>query len=127
MIIRAWPAPLAAGLLALLTIHLCYLIAAAHGHVPWCLPWIDSCTSISATGRQLPEKLLFKPLMMLSMLLAGMTFWLAARWLARRGDDAPRTHRVITACGFIATVCIAFYTGATTASTMPSNGPSPCC
>lgn len=112
MSIRAWPVPMAAGLLALFTIHVCYLIAAAQGHVPWCLPWIDSCTSISATGRQLPEKLVFKPLMMLSALLAGITFWLAARWLVARGDEARRTQRVITACGVVATMCIAVYTGA---------------
>ena len=32
-------------------IHLTYLISAAQGYVPWCIPYIDSCTSISATGR----------------------------------------------------------------------------
>lgn len=110
--IRAWPVPLVAGLLGLFTIHLCYVIAAAHGHVPWCLPWIDSCTSISATGRQLPEKLLFKPLMMVAALLVGISLWLAARWLAARGDTAYRAQRAITACGLVATACILVYTGA---------------
>lgn len=112
MTVRAWPLPLAAGLLALFTIHLCYVIAAAHGHVPWCLPWLDSCTSISATGRQLPEKLLFRPLMMIDALLVAATLWLAGYWLRDLGDNALRTQRVLGWCGVLAALCIVFYTGA---------------
>ena len=49
------PLALITGLLPLVCVHTTYLIAASHGHVPWCVPYWDSCTSISATGRQLPE------------------------------------------------------------------------
>ena len=43
--------PVVVALLPLAAIHLCYLLAAYLGHVPWCLPYVDSCTSISAAGR----------------------------------------------------------------------------
>lgn len=105
--LRLWPLPLATAVLALLTIHASYLVAAAHGHVPWCLPYIDSCTSISATGRQLPEKLLFKPAMTLAALGLLATFWLAAAWLDLLGDPSPRTRRwlrVLAVAGALSSV-----------------------
>jgi hypothetical protein len=39
------------GTLPVIVINLNYLIAASEGSVPWCNPYWDSCTSISATGR----------------------------------------------------------------------------
>lgn len=72
------------ALLPFVCVHLSYLMAASAGHVPWCLPYWDSCTSISATGRQVPEKILFKLLMMPAAVLAGMFWWLAQQWLLLR-------------------------------------------
>lgn len=111
-----WWLPLAAGSLTLFTIHLSYLVAAAHGHVPWCVPYIDSCTSISATGRQWPERGLFKPLMTLSALLVALTFFLAARWLALLADarrtTRGRTPAVLAWSGALMLLCIVAYTAA---------------
>lgn len=110
--LRLWPLPLATAVLALLTMHASYLVAAAHGHVPWCLPYIDSCTSISATGRQLPEKLLFKPAMAVAALGLLATFWLGARWLALQGDDSPRTQRALRVLAVVAATCLVIYLAA---------------
>ena len=44
----------------LLTYNVCYLIALAFEHVPACIPYLSGCTSVSSTGRMLPESVLFK-------------------------------------------------------------------
>lgn len=87
--------PVFAGALVLFTMHVCYLVAAAQGHVPWCFPYLDSCTSISATGRQWPERGIFKPLMTIAALAVATTFWLSARWLSVLGDAPSRTQRLL--------------------------------
>lgn len=83
---RAAPIALITGLLPFLCIHLSFVIAASHGHVDWCNPYWDSCTSISATGRELPEKLLFKFIMIPAGLMAMLFWWLVYQWLAQVGQ-----------------------------------------
>lgn len=78
---RVAPFAIITGLLPLLAIHVCYWLAASAGHVDWCNPYWDSCTSISATGRQLPEKLLFKMIMIPTGLMAIAFWWLTGQWL----------------------------------------------
>lgn len=70
--------------LPFLCVHLSYLLAASQGHVPWCVPYWDSCTSISAAGRELPEKLLFKLLMMPAGMCAIAFWWGVRQWLRLR-------------------------------------------
>lgn len=111
-VLRAWWLPLLAALLSLFTLHASYLLSAAWGHVPWCWPWWDSCTSISATGRQLPAKLLFKPLLTLSALLVLATFWVVVHWLRSLDDEAARAHRLLLGSALVAAVCIIVYTAA---------------
>jgi hypothetical protein len=105
----AW-LPLAAGLLVLFTIHAAWLVSAHFGHVAWCNPYLDSCTSISATGRQLPAKLFFKPLVTLGAVAAAVTWLLAAHWLALCGDGAVRTRRAMAVLGALAAVFLVGYT-----------------
>jgi len=44
-------------------ININYLIAASEGYVPWCVPYWDSCTSISATGQEGSAFFFFKSTM----------------------------------------------------------------
>jgi hypothetical protein len=104
--------PVFAGALVLFTMHLSYLIAATQGHVPWCFPWIDSCTSISATGRQWPERGVFKPLMTIAALCVAASFWLSARWLAALGDVPSRTQRLLPHIAWLMALCIVAYVAA---------------
>lgn len=110
--VRLFVLPMLAGGLVLFTIHLCYLVAAQQGHVPWCFPYIDSCTSISATGRQWPERGFFKPLMTLAALLVALTFWLSAHWLVVMGDVPSRARRVLPHIAWLMAVCIVVYVAA---------------
>ena len=87
---RLAPFALFTGLLPLICVHVAYVVAASYGHVDWCVPYWDSCTSISATGRELPEKLLFK-LLMLPAGFCALLFWqIAGHWLrVTYGRAAP--------------------------------------
>ncbi len=80
------PLPIAlwAALLPFLAVHLTYLLAATFEIVPWCLPYIDSCTSISATGRHPPASYLFRASMLPAALLLLAYWWLNAVWLRAR-------------------------------------------
>lgn len=106
---RVAPFALMTGLLPLICIHLTYLLAASHGHVGWCVPYWDSCTSISATGRQLPEKLVFKFIMLPLGLMIIAFWWLADRWLILSGYRATRTMRYT---GSIAALFLMLYVAA---------------
>lgn len=96
---RLAPFALFTGFLPLVCVHLTYLIAASYGHVDWCVPYWDSCTSISATGRELPEKLVFKLLMLPAGLCAFMFWWIAGHWLH---TTYGRASRAMTTTGSIA-------------------------
>jgi len=96
---RLAPFALFTGLLPLFCVHLTYVLAASHGHVEWCVPYWDSCTSISATGRELPEKLVFK--------LCALAFWWCAdRWLL---VGVGRGSRAMFATGAIAALFLMLY------------------
>ena len=103
---RLAPFALFTGLLPLLCVHLTYFVAAQYGHVDWCVPYWDSCTSISATGRELPEKLLFKLLMLPASLCALVFWWLAGHWL--RVTYGMRS-RAMAATGMIAALFLMLY------------------
>lgn len=101
------------ALLPLLTTHLSYLLSAWYGHVDWCVPYWDSCTSISATGRELPAKLWFK-VGMIPGALCGLALWiLTMDWRRRAGPTAhPRSLRATPLVGGVAAVFLILYTGA---------------
>lgn len=97
-----FPLALAAGLLPLAAINISYLLAANAGQVPWCLPYIDSCTSISATGRLPPAAFVFKGLMIPAAVLL-MHYWiLNARWLRQLGCRHYGWHRLLVVLGLVA-------------------------
>lgn len=80
---------LGCALLPFAAVQLSYLLAASAGTVPWCNPYLDSCTSISATGRSGVASYVFRGAMLpASTLIAGF-WWLHWRWLY---DNAQSLH-----------------------------------
>ncbi len=106
---RLFPLAYAAALLPLVSIHLTYLIAATMGHVPWCLPYLHSCTSISATGRQFPEFFVFKGLMVPAAVLIAAYWVLTCEWLLQLGCRARRLRRVVWIMGALGAVGLVLY------------------
>ena len=104
-----WGIALAASLIPLVTIHTTYLVSALEGHVPWCMPYWDSCTSISRTGRYGISYFIFKGAMLPAALLGVMFWWLNARWLRSLGAQG-RGIGWLPWLGLVACVCLAAYT-----------------
>jgi hypothetical protein len=103
---RLAPFALFTGLLPLVCVHLTYVLAASYGHVDWCVPYWDSCTSISATGRELPEKLVFKLLMLPASLCAFAFWWCAGHWLR---TTYGHSSRAMVLCGMVAALFLMLY------------------
>lgn len=99
---------LCAALLPFFTVHGAYLLAAANGQVPWCFPYLDSCTSISATGRQPPAAYLFRAGMLPSAAIILGYWWLHASWLQSLGVSRSRST-VMLVLGLLACVGLVLY------------------
>ena len=73
--------PLITGLLPIVAIHLSLLIAINAGSIPACIPYIEGCVSISATGRYPPASFLFKAVMMAESVVMIAYWLLNVAWL----------------------------------------------
>ncbi|WP_111657350.1 hypothetical protein [Isoalcanivorax indicus] len=104
-----WGIALAASLIPLVTIHTTYLVSALEGHVPWCMPYWDSCTSISRTGRYGVSYFIFKGAMLPAALLGILFWWLNARWLRELGASG-RGIAWLPWLGLVACLFLAAYT-----------------
>ena len=80
---------LLAALLPLVAVHSTYLVAASYGLVEWCNPYIDSCTSISATGRHPPASYLFRGTMLPCAVIMMAYWYLNHAWLKKIGSSHP--------------------------------------
>ncbi|MCK9503375.1 MAG: Frag1/DRAM/Sfk1 family protein [Porticoccaceae bacterium] len=97
-----YPLALVAGLLPLATINATYLLSASFGHVAWCIPYLDSCTSISATGRYPPAYFVFKGAMIPAAVIL-MAYWLLnVHWLKQLGCCHKNWQRALTLLGIAA-------------------------
>lgn len=107
--------PLFTGLLPILVVHTTYLVSASEGYVAWCFPYIESCTSISATGRQGTAFFIFKATMIPAAALQMIYWVLTDRWLKTLGDGLLPA-RVIMFLGITAAIFLVIYTVALGAS-----------
>jgi hypothetical protein len=98
--------PLIVGILPIILIHSTFFISASEGFVPWCVPYWDSCTSISATGRHGTAFYLFKAVMIPAAILL-MYYWILA---ARQLNKFGHTGRVIPTIGIIGAIFLIVYT-----------------
>ena len=99
---------LGSAVLPFVAVHVAFWLSANAGHVPWCFPYIDSCTSISATGRHAPGSFVFRGLMLPSAMLMLVLWVFHAHTLAAFG--APRVRsRALAFLGVTACVGLALY------------------
>lgn len=78
------------------------------GHVPWCFPYFESCSSISATGRHGAAFFLFKATMIPSAMLQMLYWYLASQWLQKLGDKVTPA-RFIFFLGMLAAIFLVVY------------------
>ena len=105
--------PLAAGLLPIIAIHISLLVAINAASIPACIPYIDGCVSISATGRYEPASFIFKPAMLSEWLLLILYWLFNVAWLralAQHAGDPPAIGRWIAVAGTVGALALVLYT-----------------
>lgn len=92
MVLRALP--LIVGLLPVFAVFTSYWIAIQTAGVPSCNPFLDGCTSVSATGRHAPASYLFKGAMLPQSVLLAAYWLLNVAWLRAMSGKAANDRRI---------------------------------
>ena len=99
--------PLITGFAPIIAVHMSYLVAIRYDILVACMPYLEGCTSISATGRYPPASLLFKSAMMPEAILMAAYWLFSVAWLrslyrlAGRSEKAGTSIAVIGVAGAI--------------------------
>lgn len=101
--------PVIAALLPVAGIHLSYLVSASVGHVPWCIPYLDNCTPISATGRQAPESFVFRATIIPTTVVLMVYWTLSYQWLKALASPWRRANLVMLCLGVVASFGLLMY------------------
>ena len=103
--------PLIVGVVPFVGIHICFAIAIEHGYAQACIPYIEGCTSISATGRYPPANLLFRAIELPIAALLIIVWWSTVRWLkALAPDTGHRLQVAILVAGISGALALIVYT-----------------
>lgn len=94
-------------LLPVVAMHLSWLVSSAEGHIEWCMPYLQPCTSISRAGRYGAAYFLFKGLMIPTSVLLAFFWWANARWLQQLG---ARPVKGLVPLALIASLALLLYT-----------------
>lgn len=100
---------LACGLTPLVVVHLCYFIAASEERVPWCLPYLEGCTSISRAARYGLANVLFKAFMLPTAALTALVWVLAHLRLRDLATASPKRLAAVRIVGLIGALFLVLY------------------
>lgn len=104
----AW-LPLVAGLAPVCVVVLCYVVASVAELIPSCVPLLDGCTSISASGRYGISYFLFKA-GMIPVAMVQAAFWpLCRAWFLSLGQPDSRGLRAMAWLGVISAAFLILY------------------
>jgi len=106
MVIRGLP--LVTGLAPLIGINVAYWIGVNADVLPSCIPYIDGCTSISATGRYPPGDRLIRAIMLPQAMLLAMTWHFAALWLRSLSPNNKAATPALV-CGLVGAAALILY------------------
>lgn len=102
-----WPLGVLAAVLPVLTTHVSFLVSAGQGHIDWCFPYWEGCSSISRAGRHGLAYFLFKGGMIPACVLLAIFWQLNRVWLTSM--DCSR-GRAIGWLGTLASLSLLAYT-----------------
>jgi len=95
--------------LPLIVTNLVFVISAYEGNVPWCFPYIDGCTTISAAGRSGSSIFVFRAVMIAYAVLL-IWFWVYAKqWLDMLNGHPTNAARIIIWFGIIGALFLMVY------------------
>jgi hypothetical protein len=90
-------------------INLAYWIGVQFDNLPACIPYIDGCTSISATGRYAPGDRLFRAVMLPQSVLLAVIWYVTALWLRAARPDAQRASNTALVAGIVGALALIVY------------------
>jgi len=86
-----------------------YLLSAYEGHVAWCIPYIDGCTTISQAARSGSSIFIYRATMIAYGVLL-IWFWIYAQhWLNELYGRTTKTARIILWLGIIGAIFLIVY------------------
>jgi hypothetical protein len=96
-------------ILPLLSTNGVYLLSAYQGFIPWCLPYIDGCTTISQAARSGNSIFIYRATMIIyGVLLIG--FWIyAQQWLNLLYGHTTRIAHIILWLGIVGAIFLIIY------------------
>lgn len=106
-----WIVPFAVAVILVAAGHLAWGLSVRAGYVPYCIPYLEGCTSISRAARHGLGNHLFRLMVLPCALLVGIHWWLAGRWLSARGGDGGTAMLVLGVLGALALAVYATFLG----------------
>ncbi len=101
--------PLLAAVIPFIGVTASYWIAVRNGLVPGCIPYVDGCTSISASGRYAPASYLFRTVQMPLGVLHIVIWLLCIEWLKSMGHNGSKAHGLLRWSGIFSGVSLIVY------------------
>ena len=100
--------PLYTGIAPAIAVSLAYWLGISSEVLPACIPLLDGCTSISATGRYMPGSLLFRAIMLPQAFVLAMLWYLSSKWLSAL-SDIDRSDKTLLAFGLFGALALVTY------------------
>jgi hypothetical protein len=101
--------PLFAGLVPVIGVSVAYWLNVRTGVLPACMPLLDGCTSISATGRYMPGSMPFRAVLLPHAVVLVVLWWLNVEWLRNAVSISNTCRRVILYCGSVGAAALVLY------------------
>jgi hypothetical protein len=96
-------------ILPLLASNTVYLLSAYEGFIPWCIPYIDGCTTISQAARSGNSIFIFRATMITYAVLL-IWFWIyVQQWLNLLYGHTTKVARIITWLGITGAIFLIVY------------------
>lgn len=100
--------PLFAGIAPIAGVTLAYWLGVHYDVLPSCLPYLDGCTSISATGRYMPGSMVFRAVMLPQSAVLVFVWYLAVVWL-RVLSPSSKAPNAILVSGLVGALALVIY------------------
>jgi hypothetical protein len=100
--------PLIVGLVPVIGVTSAYWLNVRAGVLPGCMPLLDGCTSISATGRYMPGSMPFRAVLLPQAAFLTVLWWIGIGWL-KQVMPASRARHLILVSGIVGAVALVAY------------------
>jgi hypothetical protein len=100
--------PLYTGIAPVVAVTIAYWLGVSNDVLPACMPVLDGCTSISATGRYPPGSFLFRAIMLPQAVVLALLWTLAAGWLNAL-SRTEGSNKLLLVAGLLGALALVLY------------------